>query len=817
MNADQSQASLPTVCMDRSDMPTEVGSVNPRFIGNYKLLHRIGCGGMGEVWLAEQSSPIRRRVALKLIKSGMDSIAIIARFEAERQALAMMNHASIAKVFEGGTTSAGQPYLAMEFVDGLPITEHCMQHRLPLADRLRLFAAVCLAVQHAHQKGILHRDLKPTNILVSRLDQDHVVPKVIDFGLAKALQSSPRLADVSLRTEIGQVVGTLQYMSPEQAAARPVDIDTRSDIYSLGVLLYELLTGTTPIEVEDVRRLTMFQVLDRIRAVEPPRPSERVSVSAEALSVAGAEMSIEPRRLHSALRGELDWIIMKSIEKDPNRRYETASALADDVFRYLSHVPILARPPSTLYRIRKFGRKNRLLVTSACAVATALIVGIVGIGFALSEARKQTKTALAATEILASVFDETNLQKIQDNVEPVQSVLAERLVQASQSIEKNELGDPLTHARLKLRLGAAILSLGKPQAATKLLESANLTLASQLGAEELDSLKSTSYLADAYQALGRQSEAFPLYERTYEKAKSNPNLDVGYLLECKANLAIALYENSQIEKALPMLEQAATEMETKLGLDDYRTLQCKSNLGFVYQNSNRLDEAIELFREALNGQVAKLGPYHAQTLVSRNNLAHAYHVQGKFKEAFESLEQNYNMSKLYMGELHPQTLTSLGNLAQATISMQDFEKGGELLIRLADSNRQKYEDRPIAFANLLMSISEGLNQANQFSKVENVLRECLQIRLTEQPNVWTTSNTKSQLGAALSKQGKNMEAESLLMEGYLELKSHWNENPSSSKQRMIEALNRLVAHYSLTAQEEPLNRWKQELTNLSAQ
>jgi len=812
MNANPSQVSLATVHVDRSHLTTQTAEVDSGSIGNYTLLHRIGSGGMGDVWLAEQLKPIRRRVALKLIKTGMDSAAIVSRFEAERQALAMMNHASIAKVFDGGTTSNGEPYFVMEFVDGLPITEHCNQHELPLADRLRLFADVCLAVQHAHQKGILHRDLKPSNILVSHRDQNQVIPKVIDFGLAKALQSSPRLSDVSLRTEIGQVVGTLQYMSPEQAAAQSTNIDTRSDIYSLGVILYELLTGTTPIEVEDVRRLNMFQVLDRIRAVEPPRPSERLSKSVESLKAVSAGLGIEPRRLQSVLKGELDWIVMKSIEKDPNRRYETASALADDVFRYLSHVPILARPPSRLYRLRKFARKNRVLVISSCSVATAFLAGFVGIGLALSEARKQTKAAVTTAEILASVFDETNLQKIRDTVEPVPLILADHLVHASHAIERNELGDPLTRARLKLRLGAAILSLGKPQSATKLLESANTMLTNRLGAESLDSLKSASYLADAYQALGRQTEAFPIYERTYAQAKLNPSLDEGYLLECMANFAIALLENGQSEKALPILEQAKAEMEDKLGQDDYRTLQCKSNLGFFYENTNRLDDAIDLFQEALRGQETKLGLYHAQTLVSRNNLAHAFHVQGKFKEAYELLEQNYNMSKLYIGELHPQTLNSLGNLAQATISMQDFEKGGDLLMKLADSNRQKYVDRPIAFANLLMSISEGLDQANQFSKVEILLRECLQIRAAKEPDDWTTSNTKSLLGVALSKQGKHVEAESLLMESCLELKSHWNKNTSSSQQKMVDAMKRLISHYSLTAQEEPLNRWKQELS-----
>src|SRR2546426_859701 len=325
-------------------------------LGPYKLLEQIGEGGMGTVWMAQQTEPVKRLVAVKLIKAGMDSRQVIARFEAERQALALMDHPNIARVLDAGTTSAGRPYFVKDLVKGVPITRYCDEHHLTPRQRLDLFIPVCQATQHAHQKGIIHRDIKPSNVMVTLYD-GKPVPKVIDFGVAKATEQ--RLTERTLFTQYGTLVGTLEYMSPEQAEMSALGVDTRSDIYSLGVLLYELLTGSTPLSHKRVREAAYGEVLRMIKEEEPPKPSTRLSDSGEALASISAQRHMEPAKLTKLVRGELDWIVMKALEKDRNRRYETANGFAADVQRYLNDEPVQACPPSAGYRLRKLVRRHK--------------------------------------------------------------------------------------------------------------------------------------------------------------------------------------------------------------------------------------------------------------------------------------------------------------------------------------------------------------------------------------------------------------------------------------------------------------------------
>lgn len=384
--------------------PSAVGSV---VAGRYKLLEQIGEGGMGTVWVAEQSEPVTRKVALKLIKPGMDSKAVLARFEAERQALAMMDHPNIAKVLDGGLTDSGRPYFVMEYVKGVPITEYCDQIRMNVADRMQLFVQVCSAVQHAHQKGIIHRDLKPSNILVAPYD-DRPVPKVIDFGLAKAMHQ--RLTERTLHTAHETVIGTPLYMSPEQAQLNNLDVDTRSDVYSLGVLLYELLTGTTPLEKARFKEAAWDEIRRIIGEEEPPRPSTRLSATNTLPSLAACRQA-EPVKLTQQLRGDLDWIAMKALEKDRTRRYETATELAKDVERFLAGDAVEACPPTLGYRLKKFAARHRTQVMVASALVVALLIGVAGTTFGLIRANEGRRLAIEGREEAIAAREQETRQR----------------------------------------------------------------------------------------------------------------------------------------------------------------------------------------------------------------------------------------------------------------------------------------------------------------------------------------------------------------------------------------------------------------------
>jgi serine/threonine protein kinase len=508
-------------------------------IGPYKLLQKLGEGGMGSVWITEQHQPVKRRVALKLIKPGMDSRQVIARFEQERQALALMDHSSIAKVFDAGTTQGGRPYFVMELVHGVAITKYCNELNLPIRERLALFVPVCQAIQHAHQKGIIHRDIKPSNVLVCMQD-GKPVPKIIDFGVAKAV--SQRLTDESVFTEFGAVVGTLEYMAPEQAEMSPLGVDTRADVYALGALLYELLTGSTPLSRQRLRQAALAEVLRIIKEVEPPRPSTRLSESKDSLPSIAAQRHTEPARLVREVWGELDWITMKCLEKDRTRRYETADALGRDVERYLADEPVEACPPSRSYRLGKFARKYRAALSAAAAFVLLLAIAA-GVSASLAVRARQAE-GLAQTRLeevsneKARADEEARIATAVNNFfqhllgqadignQPLLAGAAternpnvtvrELLDRAARDIEGQFADQPLTEASIRLTMGGAYRALGRYAQAQQHLERAVQLRTAQLGADHPDTLTSKNNLALLYKAQGQYAKAETLFKQVLE-------------------------------------------------------------------------------------------------------------------------------------------------------------------------------------------------------------------------------------------------------------------------------------------------------------
>jgi eukaryotic-like serine/threonine-protein kinase len=665
-------------------------------IGRYKLIQIIGEGGMGSVWMAEQTEPVRRNVALKLIQSAMVGSQELTRFEIERQALALMDHQNIARVLDAGTTDTGRPFFVMELVKGIPITKYCDQHKMVLRQRLRLFIQVCHAIQHAHQKGIIHRDIKPSNVLVAEYDGEPV-PKVIDFGLAKA--TGLKLTDHSLATNFGTVLGTLQYMSPEQAELNALDIDTRSDIYALGVLLYELLTGSTPVTNEQMKKSALYEVLRQIREEEPPSPSTRLSQSGAVLASVAAQRGIEPPRLAKLLRGELDWLVMKALEKDRNRRYETANSFALDVQRYLQNEPVLAGPPSASYRLRKFAKRNQGPLAAAAVILLALVGGIIGTTWGMrnalaaraaeaarAEGERQAKIEAEAAaldakkanaqaqkrlaqiekgnEIITSIFTDLDVRKITNaGAEPLEAVLAARLAKAAGELEEEAVGDALVVATLQNRLGKSLLSLGHAREAVPLMLKALATCKAQLGPDHSETLSAMNTLSMAYMDSGNVELAMPLLEETFKMRQAKLGEDDPDTLTTMNNLASGYLDAGKVDAAVSLWERSLPLMKVRLGLEHPSTLVCQGNLAVAYESSGQLVLALPLFEDALRLLSATLGKDHPDTLSCMNNLAKASMAAGNIDRALSLAEQSLKLTKAKLGADHSATLHCMNNLA----------------------------------------------------------------------------------------------------------------------------------------------------------
>ncbi|HEV2971348.1 MAG TPA: serine/threonine-protein kinase [Pirellulales bacterium] len=820
-----SATSDPTPDEPLAEMPGTV-------IGPYKLLEQIGEGGFGVVFTAEQSKPIQRKVALKIIKPGMDTRQVIARFEAERQALALMDHPNIAKVLDAGTTASGQPYFVMELVRGVPVTEYCDEKKLATRDRLELFVAVCQAVQHAHQKGIIHRDIKPTNVLVTLHDGRPVI-KVIDFGVAKA--TGQELTDKTLFTGFTQMIGTPLYMSPEQAEMSGLDVDTRSDIFSAGVLLYELLTGTTPFDSQRLKSASFDELRRIIREEEPSRPSTRLTTLAlEAASTVGTQRKSDPRQLSRLFRGELDWIVMKCLEKDRARRYETASALGADVERYLSDEPVQAAPPSARYRLRKFAHKHRAALATAAVTGLLLMVGAAvstwqavratwaeeKMGSALSEA-KQAKALMEdalkeSEEARRQAEAVTNsLVKLFRSADPREDGrvirLADLLDHAAVELDANFTDSSNLKADLLATLGFTYQGLRLYARAGEMFEKARALRQATLGPDHPKTLMAMRELAWALRGTGRLDEAIALAEEALRRQRAKLGASHRDTLLTASILGDAYRMAARPDEAIRLLEPSLELCKTKLGKSDDVTFQTMNNLALAYQVAGRLPEAMELFKQSLALMKDTLGRDHPQTLNTTNNLAEIYLAVGQPGQVMAILEESLPACKARCGPDHPLTVTGTYELAAAYEATDQPAKARQLLLESATSMPDQYGPDTLEPAGALAELGRRYLLQKRYTLAESILRECLAVRKQKMPDAWTTFDAKSLLGSALLGQQKLDKAGPLLIQALDEMKECEATMPASGKPHLAEAIERIVLFYEVTGKPDDAAKWRKEL------
>jgi tetratricopeptide (TPR) repeat protein len=804
---------------------------------------------MGDVWLAEQKEPVRRRVALKLVKAGMNTREVIARFESERQALALMDHPAIAKVFDAGSTPQGTPYFVMEYVAGAPINTYCDNHRLSTRERLELFIHVCEGVQHAHQKAIIHRDLKPSNILVIEVD-GRAAPKIIDFGVAKALTQN--LTADTLFTRVGALIGTPEYMSPEQANSSGEDIDTRTDVYSLGVVLYELLAGAPPL---DLKKIAFEQFLRRLREDEPPKPSAIIRTQDQATSTALAhKRQTEPQALAKQMRGDLDSIALKALEKDRSRRYGSPSDFAADIHRYLNNEAVLAVPSSAAYRARKFARRYRVaLATIAAFVLVLVVAAAIGIRQSM-RANREAAVAQAVNDFLqndllaqASAATQSGPSAKPDPHLEVRTALDRAAVRIAGKFDR----EPEVEASIRNTIGQTYLDLGLYPEARKQLEGAldlyrrvlgvenpkTLRTMSRLGRaagfqgdpqgealldraleiqrrvlgpEHPDTLFSMAVQATVYDSQRKFGQAEALFNRTLEIQRRVLGPEHPETLRSMHNLAVVYSGQGRYAQAEALYSQTLEIERRVLGPEHPLTLLSMNNLAATYRQQGKYAQAEALGSQALEIQRRALGPEHPNTLTSMHTLALTHVLQGKYTEAEALYGQTLEIERRVLGPEHPQTLYTLSNFADMYQRLGRYALAETLAKQaLAGQRHTSGPEHPDAM-DAATSLALAYQSQGKFAQSEPLAREAVEIERKKRPDDWQRFRAESLLGASLAGQKNYAEAEPLLLEGYQGMGARKERIAVPDRYYLDRAREWIVQLYKAWAKPEKAAEWRRK-------
>ena len=699
----------------------------PQNIEGYRLVRIIGDGGMGEVWEAEQEQPIQRRVALKLVRWGMDTESVVRRFESERQSLALMEHPAIAKVYDAGSTEQGRPYFAMEMVEGIPITDYCDKHQLSVDRRLELFAEVCRGVQHAHQKGVIHRDLKPANILVTE-SEGRPLPKIIDFGIAKAIEQ--RLTEESVFTEVGQWIGTPEYMSPEQAAISNQDIDTRTDVYSLGVILYELLVGAQPLGGGELRSAGFDEMRRKIREEEPLRPSTRARSSDLTETTIASDRRTSSIGLARALEGDLDWITMRALEKDRDRRYSSPLDLLADIDRHLKDEPVMAGPPSGIYRVRKFVRRHRVgvLAASFCVVTLVVGLGLATVGFLRAksserEAIAQAESARRVSGVLEEIFNVMNPGSQAGQVVAARDVLQHGADRIAHSLHDQ----PVVRARLMATIGRVGINLGYFEMSEPLLTNALAVQREFLGSDHPevgDTLFTIGWSAFWQGDLARSLDCFEEAARILEKT-ANPTDQLPLTARTAAAFLMSLV--GDIEGARKALDEALEASEATFGPDSAAVSDVLLFSGNLYFDGLQTEEAGRAWERAIAIRRKVYGADHQQYAFAISNFSRYLRVTGQPEEARRLMDSAIEIFERTYGPDHPALAHALGVQGATLRTLEDYEgairhyeQAASILNRLfgPDHNNLSWITRGLAGVYLRMG---------ELTEAAEIARESLRI------------------------------------------------------------------------------------------